>query len=374
MPQEPRVIHLDDGREWRGGQHQVSLLIDALARRGVAQMLAAPPGSPLMKWADARSDVAQFHLDSWGELDLGAGRALARTAMMYRANILHAHTAHAHAIALAAHKKLGPPEGAPRLLVTRRVDFPVGRGFFSARKYRYPHQRFIAISRGVRDVLIKGGVDAERIEIVASGVPPIPAERALSREASRREFGIGEGETAIVNVGALVDHKGHRFLIEAAAEVARKNPSARFWILGEGDLRGELEKLIEARGLKGIVQLAGHVADARLKLAGFDHYASSSHLEGLGTSILDAMLAGLPVVAAAAGGVPDIVEHGKTGRLAPPADAAALAAEIIASIESPADERARLIGSARANVEARFSAESMAEGNLAAYRRMLAGA
>ena len=117
--------------------------------------------------------------------------------------------------------------------------------------------------------------------------------------------------------------------------------------------------------------LHGHVEEARIKLSGFDLFVSSSHLEGLGTAIPDAMLAGLPVVAAAAGGVPEVVIDGKTGRLVPPRDAGALAEAIVGALRDPEGSR-RMRDAARVWVGSEFSAQSMAEGTLAVYRKVLA--
>jgi glycosyltransferase involved in cell wall biosynthesis len=359
-------LHLDDGRLWRGGQYQAWLLMRELAAQGVVQRLAARPGSPLAERA-AAIGVAVDPFDAWSEWNPLAARRLAAMARDFGVNLLHAHAAHAHAAGLAAARML---KGKARLVVTRRVDFAVGRGPFSGRKYRDPRQHFIAISEGVRRVLIDGGVASDRIDVVASGVPPIDPDRAWPRAVARREFAIGEGELAIVNVGALTDHKGQRWLVEAAPRVLEAYPAARVHVLGEGELRGALERRIAELGLAGRVVLHGHVADAREKLAGFDLYVSSSHLEGLGTSILDAMLAGLPVVAAAAGGVADAVVDGQTGRLVAPRDPAALAEAIRAALADPEGSR-RLAERAAARVAERFSERAMAAGTLAVYRKLL---
>ncbi len=367
------MIHLDDGRAWRGGQHQVALLIGGLARSGVGQTLVAPPGSPLAL-AVAKSGAEVVPYDFRGEWDWRAPKFIADLSEKIQAQIFHAHTAHAHALAIRAHKRLAR-EGKgdkTRIVTTRRVDFPVARGFFSRRKYLYSHQHYIAISEAVRNELIKGGVEANRIDLVPSGVPPIPADQAWDPETARKNFGIKDNEIAIVAVGALTDHKGHRWLIGAAPQIVAAFPSARIHILGEGELRGELESLIARLGMKDFVRLHGHVPDARLKLAGFDLYVSSSHLEGLGTAILDAMLAGLPVVAASAGGVTDVVRHGKTGWLVPARDSSALATEVVRVLNLPLIERQRLVEAAKANVEERFSAGQMVAGTLAVYRRILA--
>ena len=369
------VIHLDDGDEWRGGQFQVSLLAEGLAGFGVRQMVMTRPDSPLHKKLSSNGiDVSP--VDFKGELDRRAPRLIAGHAREVEADILHAHTAHTHTLALRALRLINRAKRKrlTHLVITRRVDFPVGRGFFSRRKYRRPDQFFIAISEEVLRVLIDGGVEPDRIAIVPSGVPAIPPEQALSRSEVRKEFGIAEDAIAIVSVGALTDHKGHRWLIDAAAEVVKAYPKAHFWILGEGELRGALEDQIAELGVRDCVSLPGYVPDARLKLAGFDLYVSSSRLEGMGTSILDAMRAGLPVVAAAAGGVTDIIRQGVTGWLVPPRSGRALAGEIVNVIQGPDEPRRIVVDRARNSAEVNFSAERMVEGTLNVYRRLTGAA
>ena len=183
---------------------------------------------------------------------------------------------------------------------------------------------------------------------------------------------VATGAVAIVNVGALTDHKGQRWLIEAFAAVAASLPAARLWILGEGELRADLERQASELKLSARVLMPGFVPDARYLLSAFDVYVSSSHLEGLGTSILDAMLSGVPVVAASTGGVTDIVQNGVTGRLVPAREASALAEAIVAEIECPEHIREAMTQAARHSAEVNFSAERMVEGTLAVYRKMLA--
>lgn len=361
-----RVLHLDDGALWRGGQHQVWLLMNQLFRHGVEQLLMTREGSPLaVRAREANFEVEAVH--ARGELDWPGMRRMARRAEAFSPDIIHAHTGHAHTVGLGLHRALGR---RPRLLISRRVDFPVARGFFSRRKYLARDLHYIAISNGVRGVLLKGGVPAERISVVNSGVPPIAADACVPREQVRRDLGIGPDEFAIVNVGALTDHKDHRTLIEALPAVLAERPEARLHILGDGELREDLERRIAMLRLGGRVVLHGYIDDARLKLSGFDLFALSSHLEGLGTAVLDAMRAGLPVVATRTGGVPEVVLDGQTGRLVPPRDPAALAGAILAALAEP-DRTLQMIEAAGKHVEAHFSDRSMAEGTLAVYRMLL---
>ena len=124
-------------------------------------------------------------------------------------------------------------------------------------------------------------------------------------------------------------HKGQRHLIEAAALVVRKVPDARFVIAGEGELRAALERQIQEHRLEKHVLLLGFRPDVLSLHKAFDVFVMSSVTEGLGTSLLDAMASGKPIVATEAGGIPEVVENGLTGWLVPPRDDAAMAKAIV---------------------------------------------
>lgn len=360
----PRIVHIDDGRSWRGGQHQVFLLTTELASRCVEQKLVTPPGSPLgIRARSLGIDVIDFEFG--GEMDLFGPRRLASLLAPFAPNIIHAHTSHAHALALRAGKRLGA-----RVVSTRRVDFAIGKNVFSRRKYKAAGQHFIAISEAVRRVLLDGGVAPARIDVVHSGVPAIAPDEIIPRDEVRKSLGIAPDEIAIVNIGALTDHKGQRWLVGAAPRVFERLPRARIHIVGEGELREPLENQIRELRLEQRAIVHGWVEDVRRKLTGFDLFVSSSHLEGLGTVILDAMLARLPVVAAAAGGVTDVVIDGETGRLVPIKNAEALADAIVDAVLDPAKSQV-MAANAFTRAERNFSARAMAEGTLAIYRKIL---
>ena len=147
------------------------------------------------------------------------------------------------------------------------------------------------------------------------------------------------------NVAALVPHKGHRHLIEAARLVNRQMPDVRFIILGEGELREGLERQVREYHLEKHVFLPGFRTDVLGCMKGFDLFAMSSVTEGLGTALLDAMACERAIVATRTGGIPEVVEDGVTGRLAAPRDHAAMAQLILALLaderDAPADGRRR---------------------------------
>jgi glycosyltransferase involved in cell wall biosynthesis len=252
--------------------------------------------------------------------------------------------------------------------VTRRVDFVPRRHVFNQWKYGRSVSLFVAISTAIRDILLAFGVPLERLRLVPSGVDFARAPEGAGA-AVRREFGVARGQPLVGNVGALVDHKGQRYLVEAAALVLRERPDARFAIVGEGELESDLKARAKALGLGDRLLFTGFRRDVPAILEALDLFVMSSHLEGLGTIVLDALAAGKPVVGTRAGGIPEIIEHESHGLLVPPRDAAALAAAILRVLADPA-LAARLASQGRARALEGFSADAMVAGNLAVYREL----
>jgi glycosyltransferase involved in cell wall biosynthesis len=257
----------------------------------------------------------------------------------------------------------------PLLVAARRVDFHLKRHAFSKWKYRQIDV-FIAASRLIASMLVSDGIPADRIETVHDGVdvdriarePPIDAHAA---------FWLPHGAPLVGNVAALVAHKGQRHLIAAAARVVREVPDARFVIVGEGELREQLERQIRDLGLERHVTLAGFRSDVIGLQKSFDLFVMSSVTEGLGSSMLDAMACGTPVVATRAGGIPEAIDDGVQGLLVPPHDDEALAHAIVRLLQDEALRR-QLAAAARQRVLDEFSVDRMVAKTLEVYEKRLA--
>ena len=358
-----KILHLDLGREWRGGQQQVLYLTEGLTRRGHESVVATPEGSPL---AQRLTDAGLAMLS----LPVRSPR-LPRSALRVRRwleheewQVVHAHTAHAHTVALAALKL--SRERRPTLFVSRRVDFRPGRGPIHRLKYTAGDPRFICVSEGVRRVMEASGIEGSRLHVVHSGVEVPPQNRSSSdaRRALKRELGVPGDGLLIGQIGQLVPHKGQAHLLEAMARVERA--AAHLVIVGDGPLAEALDAQRRALGLESAVTFTGYRAGARRFLSAFDLYVSSSVEEGLGTSILDAAAHGLAVIATTAGGSAETVIDGETGYLVAPGDAAALAARINALL-ADASMRERMGHAGRTFIASRFSRDAMVEGTLALY-------
>jgi glycosyltransferase involved in cell wall biosynthesis len=340
-----KVLHVDSARGWRGGQNQVLLAAREMARRGHEPVVACRAGGALEARARAAS-LRVLPLTFHGDLSLAAALRLARLLRRERYDAAQLHDPHAVAAGVAAARLAG----FRATLGTRRVDFPL-QGPASRRKYR-ACARVVAVSRAIASVLEAGGVAPERVRVVYEGVPDRPPQ--AGGRAALAALGVAPEAPVIGNVAALTDHKDQATLLEAAARVFAARPEARLVIAGEGELRGALEQRARHPDLAGRVVFAGFRDDLDRLLPAFDVFCLSSHMEGLGTSLLDAMCFARPIVATAAGGIPE-----------------ALAGALLELLTDT--RRAATLGAAgRARFQAGFSVERMVDATLAAYAEAVA--
>jgi glycosyltransferase involved in cell wall biosynthesis len=334
-----------------------------LRARGHRAVLVAHPEGELFRRASEGPDL--FPLAPMNEIDLATAWKLSRLVRKWKPEIVHAHDPHAVTMA-ALGLSFGAPDPRPKVIASRRVDFHLQSHTFSQWKYRQV-DGFIAASRAIKQILIEDRIPARRIEVVHDGidVDKIQHRPVIDLHA---EYWLPHGVPVIVNVGALVGHKGQRFLIDAMPLVLREVPDAHLVIFGEGDLRATLERQIKSHSLTKRVLLPGFREDVLSLMKSADLFVMSSVTEGLGSAVLDAMAMGLAVVGTTAGGIPEAVVPGVTGELVPPADAKALAAAMVTLLKDEGLRRS--YGDAgRDHVAAHFGVDTMVEGTLECYRR-----
>ncbi|MBA4070870.1 MAG: hypothetical protein C0497_03400 [Gemmatimonas sp.] len=348
-----RILHLDSGRHWRGGQRQVFLLAAAQRERGYEPLVVAAPESPLAGRLKTQG-IACAAVAMRADFDLLAMRRVRRIVSRWRPDLVHAHDARAHAIALGALLGSHVP-----LLVTRRVPF-VPKGRF---KYGSRVAHFIAISHAVGAALQRGGVSADRFTVVYSGVP---APSVGAPRDWRHEAGWPADTLTCGVVGAMTAEKGVARLQEIAEHVAPSLRDRLRLVLLGGTAVG-------ADSFGGIAAYrAGFVDAIHNAMAGLDMLWHPSGAEGLGTAVIDAMALGVPPVAFATGGLAELVESGRSGLLAPAGDVRAFAHEVERLATDDA-LRMALADGGRARA-AQFSVERMAGGASAVYEMVLARA
>lgn len=362
-----KVVHVNTERTWRGGESQVFNLMRGLARLGHEPRAVTLPSSALAGRC-RQEGLPVYEMAMRSDADLPAAFRLARHLRREPCDILHAQTARAHSIALLA-RLLG---ARARLVVSRRIDFPVRRDPFNRWKYRSRRvDRFIAVAENIREILLAAGVEPQRVTVINSSIDLGRfTDVGDHRPEVRSELGLPPTAPVIGNVAALAWHKGQKDLLAAMPDVLAVLPETRLVVVGEGDQRQALEQQAAQSGIADRVVFTGMRHDVPRLLTAFDLFCMPSYLEGLCNSVLEAFAMRLPVVATRAGGLPEIVRHEQTGLLAPPHDPPALAAALVRALTDPA-LASRMSDAGHRLVHERFGVDRMVELTASVYASLL---
>jgi glycosyltransferase involved in cell wall biosynthesis len=353
---------VDGGREWGGGERQALALARELGRQGFASRLVVVPESPLHKNAAADGlPVLPFDLPG-GRSFLGALRLGAR---MRREGCVLAHFAD------AAGAAVGAPAAARAKVPLRVVSRPPDGSGRPAAVRMKDVDAVIAGSDGIRDVLVRGGLPATAVEVIPAGIDFSPYEKPAPRDFLRREFGFGADDFVVGIVTGLEEPRSYQDLVAASRTIAAHAPKSRVVVLGEGALRIEPDKKghdVHGDELSFYLGFRDHLPRV---LASLDAFVTTSPLVGFGGGLLDAMACRVPVVAAEAGGVPEVLVHRETGLRVPARDPRALA-EAVLKLYLDRGLAARLAERGHEAVRDRYSTEAMARRTIALYERLAA--
>lgn len=299
-----------------------------------------------------------------GFRDLPAFLHLRRIFREWRPDIVHTHTAKAGALGRAAARSANVPA------LVHTFHGHVLRGYFSPpaeavfriieRLLARSTDRIITLSPALKEDLARMRIaPAEKIDVIPLGMDlESLAASATRREELRRELGVTPGEPLVGIVGRLVPIKNHRLFLEAARSMVDSGTNARFLVVGDGELRGELESLSVTLGLSRHVHFLGWRREMAPVYAALDVLTLTSTNEGTPVTVIEAMAAGIPVVATAVGGVPDVVRNGENGWLVPPGNVEALQQAWRAALVRSA-ETDRMRDRARQEVTMRFGRGQM---------------
>lgn len=357
-----KIVHVETGRHLYGGAQQVAFLLDGLQQRGVENLLVCPPDAAIGRhFAD--SAVRVTPIPCWaGDIDIAFALRLRRLLDAERPDLVHLHSRRGADVMGAWGVHLA---GLPCVL-SRRVDNPEPRAW-AALKYRL-HDRVIAISHGIAEVLAAQGVPAAKLRVVRSSLDPKPWQQPATRAEFAVQFSVPEDAVWIGVIAQLIERKGHRVLFDALRALPQRE-RVRVICFGQGALREKLEREAAALG-SDTVRFAGFRDDLPRWLGCLDLVAHPAWREGLGVSLLQAAAASVPVIASRAGGLPEAVRDGHTGLLVEPGDVAGWARALGALVADP-DRRHQLGAQGRDRIEREFSVDAMVEGNLAVYRELL---
>lgn len=231
--------------------------------------------------------------------------------------------------------------------------------------------RLVAVSQDLKQfVMEKVGLSDERIDLIYNGVPSGSRPSEDDAYRARTELGIARDTVVIGAVGSLYPVKGHRYLLEAMPAVLARHPNAMLMMMGRGELEDALKEQAGRLGVERHVRFLGMRNDIPKLLGVLDVFVLPSLSEGLSLALLEAMAAGLPVVATKVGGNAELVVEGETGLLVPSKDASALSTALCRLLDSR-ETRERFGRNAVARVEDRFSASRMTDNYQHLYMTLL---
>ncbi|WP_029894083.1 glycosyltransferase family 4 protein [Desulfohalovibrio reitneri] len=323
----PLAVQLDLGREMRGGQRQVFYLARHLREGGrFTPVVAAPRGAPLLAEAEGMG-IRTLVLPTHREFSPSSFRALAKLLDEgAETHLVNTHCARSAGLAailrMLARSRL-------RLIHTRRVSYPP-KGWWGCQKYTWG-ERVVCVSAEIRDAMHACGVEEADLEVIHSG---IDLSRYAPRDPSARRAG---GRLTIGFIGALTRQKGCGTLLRALAKLSEREdlPAWKAMIVGDGPLRGELERLAGELGLSERVSFLGR-KDSRGLLPHFDVLAAPS-LDGEGSSgvVKEGWATRVPVVVSDLPSFLELVEHGKSGLVSRRGDADSLAQALARVLREP---------------------------------------
>jgi glycosyltransferase involved in cell wall biosynthesis len=355
------ILHTEASPGWGGQEIRILSEASAFAKRGFRIILVGQPGAPLIK-EGPHHGLAVRPLAMHGPMDVRACWQLRRIMRAEDVDLVHTHSSIDAWLAGFAARSRGLP-----VVRSRHVSIPVKR----RRNFVYNalSDRIISSGEAIRQVLIAAGVSPEKIVSIPAGVDRARFHPGLSGERVRQELGL---DGLVVGMVAMFRHsKGHRVLLQAIPQVLTHEPGATFVWVGDGiefeQLRGEVARA----GLTSKVRLTGYREDVPSLLAAMDMVVLPSiKSDGVPQVLLQALAMRKPVVASAVGGIPEVIQHQRTGVLVPPNDPPALAAAVVQVLR----QRAQAAEWAQAGsqfVETHYTLEHMIDRVAATYTSVL---
>ncbi|MBT8220876.1 MAG: glycosyltransferase family 4 protein [Bacteroidia bacterium] len=361
-----QILHLSSEMTWRGGEQQIAWLIRELNVLTHRSHVFCPKDSVLGNYC-INNEIPVTQYKKGTGISLPASRKYARLCRSIQPDIVHIHDSNSQTTSLIAWHIWGIK--LP-LVLSRRVDFPIATNIFSAWKYNHRSIcKIICVSKAI-DAIVRPKIrQKEKIVIIHDGIdvdrfPPHPTRRL------RDLIKVDDQTTILGNVAALVDHKDHSTFIKVASLISVQNPEAKFVIIGE-DLgqKKMLQNLATSLDLSDKIYFLGFRKDIPDLIGDMNVFLFTSKTEGLGSALMDAMAAGLPIVATNAGGIGEIVEHQKSGWIADVGSIEGLAQGVRYVLDNPKKVQ-NWIASGKAMAQ-NYSACKMASSTLEVYQNVL---
>ena len=304
-----RVLQISTAMSWRGGEQQLAYLLEELKDR-IELFVLCSRGSAIEEFCQ-HFQIPFLSVRKKGGVNLRIAKKLSQLCKNEKYTCMHSHDAHAHTHAFISALFFG---NKTPLIVSRRVDFPIQKNWLSKLKYNHNSvKKILCVSEAIRSITAKGIVNHQKLYLVYDG---INIEKFSSPHPKlRRELGLSSDAFIVGNTSALADHKDYFTFLAVADRFILNNENAHFVIIGKGPMEDEIKSFSsKLKGSKNI-HFVGFRNDVSDILGELNVFLITSKTEGLGTSILDALAAKVPVVATRAGGIPEIIKNEQNGLL-----------------------------------------------------------
>ena len=325
-----KILHISKMKNVSGSENHLLVLLPELVKQSFEVhlcILIEPGQRPLFhKYAstlrEAGVQVKFVESGTFGAWN--AVRQLQKYMQQKRFDLVHTHLIHADLYGTLAARLAGI-----KIILSSRHNDDRFRQYavikWGNRLLARRHIRIIAISDWIAEfVHTVEGIPAEKIIRIHYGIDPERLQESSAPQDVRQQFDIPENVPVLGTIGRLTAQKGHAYLLRACQNLLAEFPEFRLVIIGEGELRTELEEQVRTAGLGAHVIFTGYRSDALALLSGFDVFVFPSLWEGLGLVLLEAMAYKKPIVASNVSAIPESVLDGTTGLLVPPKDAEAL--------------------------------------------------
>ncbi|MDD4239526.1 MAG: glycosyltransferase [Desulfotomaculaceae bacterium] len=368
-----KVVQIIGGGEFGGAERHIINLAGALNPQMVEVTVCCLFSEPFVGIA-AKAGINAFNLTMRNRTDLSVVGKLASIIRENNFDIVHTHGVRANLLGRLAARQVNRKPVVTTVHSLLERDYP---GFFRRQLNSITEwatrgwtDYFIAVSQGLKAKLVSSGVPQDWVTVIYNGIVIEDFSPSAERGAQRALLGYGPAVPLVGIVARLHPVKGHQYFLEAAQLVLEQRPEVRFVVVGDGPQRQVLEEMAGRLGIAGQVTFTGFVSEVRSLMADLDLLVISSLWEGFGLTAVEAMAMGLPVISTEVGGLPEVVLHGETGLLVPPANSAVLAKGIIWMLEHP-EATAEMTKRASQVVCEKFTAQVMARRTEELYRKVL---
>ncbi|MFZ5592312.1 MAG: glycosyltransferase, partial [Bacillota bacterium] len=370
-----KVLHVIGGGEFGGAERHILNLVTSMDEQRVQALVCCLFAEPFVRIA-RENGLKVVYLPMRHKLNLGVLGGLRALMERERVDIVHTHGVRANLVGRLAARLAGVSGVVTTVHSKLDLDYPDWpsrlANKFIERASRGLTRHFIAVSGGIKQYLLQEGIKERKITVIYNGLKTDEFAGRAQPGVFRQQWRLEEGKHLVGVVGRLHHVKGQTYFLQAAAQLAAQRDDVHFLVVGSGPDREKLEQQAGELGLTGRVTFTGFVSDVPAVLADLSLLVIPSLSEGLPLAAVEAMAAGVPVLATSVGGLPEVIQHGNSGLLVPPADVPALTKSMTWMLDHPA-EVAVMVELARQTVQEKFSAVAMARRTEELYRWVLGG-